>query len=124
MRGVEVIGVRGIQLKVLKPVVSAIAIEVVDSLVGSQRPTEVLLHDPAVLKHFAEFAVSAQPSTSVSLRGRADREQTFGELSRAGVEAGEPTGIRAVNPTLVERAAARLAGRCHPHSLAAVEPQA
>lgn len=115
----QVGGVRAVELQVLNPVIGAIPVDVVDPFRGRQRPTKVLLHDPAMDEHGLELVAAPDPSPHIAARRQPRLHQALCSRSRSAVQSHHPAGVRAVDGDAVldrrEVVAAGLAGKCHPH---------
>lgn len=93
----QMLGLRAIQPQVLKSIIMSDPIYVMDSLIGRQGPTQMLLHHPTMLENSASFTCLPNGSSDVSRLREVFAEQLSISdlmLSRARVETAHSTTVR------------------------------
>lgn len=119
----QVVRVSRVEREVSDAVIGSVAVDVVNHLIGDKPPTQVLLHDPAVLHDLPKPAVLPDPPAPVALRGKAYSRHAFRTWSRSAVESRETAWVRAVDgapsKSMGEGTVTGLASGCHLHSIPA-----
>jgi hypothetical protein len=110
----------GVELQVLNPVVGSIAVDVVHDLIGSQSPSDGLLHDVAVFEHVALHTVLPYRAADITLRAYVvSEEPTLSHVRERHATSPAGKRVQPCDPARVGAVASAVSGQVQTHLTAA-----